>query len=831
MRKRMRVSLFILMAACGSLPAAPQKAAAQKASLEANQAAFLAQAPQHWGMLKTYCVGCHNAKTRTGGLAFDEMNPAAVPEQAKTWEAVVRKLRGGMMPPPGLRRPEKRESDAFVAWMEGYLDAFAALNPNPGEVALHRLNRKEYANAVYDLLGLRVDPSELLPQDAQSNGFDNIANVLQASPAFFNQYVAAARSIAVQAVGKTDVRPGSQTYLNPNKGAQAFHVDGLPLGTRGGFAVDHLFPADGEYEINLPSPLRGIWFIGIEHQSTLVVTLDGAEVYRTSIGGPEDERALDLDQSPAQEKIIARVKNIRFKSKAGPHQVAVTFIAQTLSESDDRLVSLGDSTGFDRMARVGSFEIRGPFDPTGAGTTPSRQRIFSCYPKAQSDEQACAKEIISGIAHRAFRRPVTESDMSGLIAFYEVGRNRGNFDEGIRSALTRILASPYFLYRATVPDPARKVADSTYRLTDLDIASRLSFFLWSSVPDAPLLEAAEAGRLTKDPPALAQQVRRLLADPHSHTLADNFAYQWLQLSALDEIVPDPKVFPSSDVRDEMIREVELFVDSVFRDDRSVVDLLTADYTYLNERLALHYGIHDVKGSAFRRVQLADSVRRGLLGKGAVLMVSSYPDRTSPVRRGSWILENLTGTPPAPPPPEVEALLKDNKVGAKVFKTVRERLAEHRSKPSCNACHGIMDPIGFALENFDAIGRWRTIEAFAGTPVDASGKLADGTPLSGPDDLRAALMRKPEQFVQTLTEKLMTYALGRTLEYTDMPAVRAIVHSAAADNYRFSSIVMGIVKSDAFQMKCVTDSVSESTKPAAPIRAKLQNQEAGTHVRH
>lgn len=775
-----------------------------------SPAVWLAQADKHWAMLNTYCVGCHNAKLRTGGLAFDELKPADVPEKAKTWEAVVRKLRGGMMPPPGLRRPDKSQSDAFVTWMEGYLDAAAAQHPNPGEVALHRLNRKEYSNAVADLLGVKIDASELLPQDAQSDGFDNIAGVLQASPAFFNQYVAAARSVAVQAVGRTDVRAGSQTYFNPNKGTQAFHVDGLPLGTRGGFAVDHVFPADGEYEINLPSPIRGIWFIGIEHQSTLIVTLDGVKVYETSIGGPEDERALDMDQSHAQEKIIARVKNIRFKAKAGPHQVAVTFLARTLSESDDRLVALGDNTGFDRMARVGSFEIRGPFNPTGLTATPSRERIFTCAPKAPAEEQACATKIISTIARRAYRRPVTKEDMGGLLAFYEAGRSRGSFDEGIRSALTRILASPFFLYRATVPDPANKVADSTYRLRDLEIASRLSFFLWSSVPDAQLLDVAEAGRL-KNPATLKQQVQRMLNDPHSRTLATNFAYQWLQLGGLAEIVPDPKVFPAADVREEMTQEVELFVDSVFRENRNVVDLLTADYSFLNERLALHYGIHEVKGDRFRRVQLADPVRRGLLGKGAVLMVSSYPDRTSPVRRGAWILENITGTPPAPPPPEVEALLKDNKVGAKVFKTVRERLAEHRSKPSCNACHGIMDPIGFSLENFDAVGRWRNIEMFAGTPIDASGNLADGTPLRGPADLQAALLRNPEQFVQTLTEKLMTYALGRTLEYYDMPAVRAIVKAAATDHYRFSSIVMGIVTSDAFQMKKVSEPVITAQK--------------------
>ncbi|HLK48556.1 MAG TPA: DUF1592 domain-containing protein [Bryobacteraceae bacterium] len=775
-------------------------------------APFVAQADQHWGMLKTYCVGCHNPKLRIGGIAFDEMNAGGVPQHAQTWEKVVRKLRGGMMPPPGMRRPDQGQADGFVKWMEGYLDAAAALDPNPGAVALHRLNRKEYANAIADILGLKLDASELLPADAQSDGFDNIADVLQTSPIFFNQYVTAARSVAVQAVGRRDARPGSQTYFNPNKGAQAFHVDGLPLGTRGGFAVEHFFTADGEYEINMPSLFRGIWTLGIEHQTTLIVTLDGVKVYQASIGGPEDERGLDIDGSRTQDKINARFKNIKFKATAGPHQVAVTFLALTLSEDDDRLQHLGDSIGFDRLTRVNSFEIRGPFNPTGLSTTPSRQRIFTCYPKTEAEEPACANQIIATIAHRAYRRPVSAADMRGLMAFYDAGRKRGDFDEGIRSALTRILASPYFLYRSTVPDPANKVADSIYRLRDLDMASRLSFFLWSSVPDDSLLEVAEAGQLKK-PVILDRQVRRMLADPHSSTLSTNFAYQWLQLGDLDQILPDPKAFPSADVRDDMVKEVELFVDSVIREDRSVTDLMTADYSFLNERLAAHYGIRNVKGDRFRRVHLDESYRRGLLGKGAVLMVSSYPDRTSPVRRGQWILENITGTPPAPPPPSVSALLKDNKVGEKVFKTVRERMAEHRNQTTCNACHGIMDPLGFALENLDAVGRWRNIEMFAGTPIDATGNLPDGTKLAGPDDLRGALMRKPEQFAQTFTEKLMTYALGRRLEYYDMPTVRKIVRNAAADNYRFSSLVMGIVASDPFQFKKVTD----GEKPPQPVQ--------------
>ena len=784
----------------------------------ADPASFLGeQAGTHWAMLDTYCAGCHNATVFAGSLDFNSLDPETIPGEAETWERVVRKLRGGMMPPPGARRPDPERIDDFVAWLEGYLDAAAAETPNPGRVALHRLNAKEYVNAVEDLLALKLDPTELLPRDDRSDGFDNIADVLQTTPTFFSQYVAAARSVAVLAVGRPDPGAGSQSYVRPadEEGKQAGHVDGLPLGTRGGFAVEHFFPADGEYEVNVNDMFPGdIYFAGAEHANDLIVLLDDVEIYRTRIGGEDDLLGIDIDQSPAIDAINSRLKEIRFGTTAGPHKVAVTFLGRTFAESDQRLSLLGPGGGMDRLMRITGFEVRGPFNPTGLSETPSRARIFSCYPESETEERACATRILSRLARQAYRRPPTDEDLRVLFEFYDAGRERGDFDEAIRSGLTRILASPYFLYRATEQNPENRVADGIYRLGDLELASRLAFFLWSSVPDDELLEAAEAGRLA-DPSVLEAQTGRMLADPKSETLTRNFAYQWLRLGDLAEIDPDPNVFPfaashrtvvgvDGDLRTEMVEEVMLFVDSVFREDRSVVDLLAADYTYLNERLSLHYGINGIRGSRFRRVTLDDSVRRGLLGKAGVLMVSSYPDRTSPVRRGAWILENITGTPPDPPPPDVESLLEDNEVGSKVFRSVRARLAAHSTQPSCNGCHGIMDPLGFALENFDAVGAWRDIEMFAGVPIDASGELPDGTPLAGPDDLRTALLRKPEQFVQTLTSKLLMYALGRTVEYRDMPAVRAIVRGAADNEYRFSSIVMGIVASDQFRLEQATE---------------------------
>jgi mono/diheme cytochrome c family protein len=745
-----------------------------------------------------YCVGCHNQRAKVGGLALDTVDLADPAAHAEVWEEAVRKLRGGLMPPPGSRRPAQAEVDAFVTSLERSLDAAAAANPNPGRVQLHRLNRAEYANAIEDLLALRIDAAALLPKDDEADGFDNVASVLTVSPSFLDQYISAARVVANRALGTPAPRPTSVT-LRPARGTdQSARVDGLPLGTRGGLSAEHLFPADGDYKMNIAG-LAGAGYVrGMEYQHTLVVSIDGVKVFQGQIGGEEDIKAIDQQQAPAVAAINGRFQNIPLKVTAGPHTVGVTFIARTYAESDEVLHAFKPGAGEDRIVRVSSVEIQGPFNPAGLGNTPSRQRVLICTPANAADELPCAKRILGSLARRAFRRPVTDQDLAAPLAFYTKARETGDFEAGIREALPTILASPKFLYRAERA-PGALAAGAVHRVGDLDLASRLSFFLTARVPDEPLLTAAERGTLS-DPKLLEAQVKRLLADQRSAALVTSFAFQWLKLRALDDIDPDAIVFPNFDdgLRDAFRRELALFVEAVFREDRSVLDLLTADFTYVNERLALHYGIRGIRGDRFRRVTLADQNRWGLLGKGGVLMATSYANRTAPVLRGAWILENLLGTPPAAPPPDVEGF-KENKDGEQAL-TVRQIMVEHRRNPSCNACHGVMDPLGFALENFDAIGEWRAQDRLARTPIDASGQLVDGTPVSGPVDLRKALMKRPDQFVQTLTERLMTYALGRTVEHDDMPAVRKIVRESARDNYRFSSIVMGIVKSAPFQMR-------------------------------
>jgi mono/diheme cytochrome c family protein len=800
---------------CAALAAA---ALAAPPALAQQDAALSAQAGEHWSLLEEHCFTCHNFEDWAGGVAFDVLSPETIAEDAETWEAAVRKLRGRLMPPPGEPRPDNARIDAFVGWMEASLDQAAAAHPHPGRVALHRLNRKEYANAVRDLLALALDPAELLPADDISDGFDNVANVLQVSPSFLDQYVAAARAVAVQAVGNPEPRAGSRSYVVPQdaEGKQTLHVDGLPLGTRGGMAVEHYFPADGEYVANVSDMIIGVYLLTLEFEHTFVLTLDGVPVYETTIGGEDDLRNADQFQTPVIDEINSRFKDIPFTATAGPHIVGATFVARSFAQSDARLQPLVPGNELDRVPRVYSVEIRGPFNPTGLSSTPSRDLIFSCAPRTESEEAPCADEILGRLARRAYRRPVGEEDLAVLRAFYEAGRARGGFEEGVRAGLTRILVSPDFLYRADTP-PEDAAPGEAFALGDLALAERLSFFLWSSIPDEELLGLAIAGRLS-DPAVRREQVLRMLADPRAENLAGNFAYQWLHLAKLDEVVPDPNIFPyasnhrdvvgpDGDIRDAFREEARLFVDSILRADESVVALLGARHTYLNEPLALHYGIGDVRGLRFRRVELADSTRWGLLGKGAVLMSTSYPNRTAPVLRGQWILENLMGTPPAAPPPGVEAL-KENIDGA-AAQTVRDRMVQHRADPTCNACHGVLDPLGLALENFDAVGRWRDVDRFAQAAIDASGELPDGMALNGPDDVRAALLARPEQFVQTFTEKLMTFALGRTIEHEDMPAVRKIVRDAAAEDYRFTSILLGIVESDAFLMSTAPEEVQEA----------------------
>ena len=763
-------------------------------------------------LLDTYCVTCHNQRTKTAGLMFDTMDLAKLPEHGDVWEKTVRKLRGGMMPPPGVRRPDQASVDSMVSWLERSLDEAAAAHPNPGRVALHRLNRAEYAAAIEDLLGIKIDPAALLPKDDEAEGFDNVASVLTVSPSFLDQYISAARVVSARAVGNPAARPGSQTY-RPTRGSdQSLRVDGLPLGTRGGLLVEHLFPADGDYKFNIPNMAIAGYVRGMEYKHTLIVTIDGVKVFQNTIGGEDDIKAIDQQQAPAVAAINSRFLDIPVKVTAGPHKVGVTFVARTYAEPDEVLHSFRPSAGEDRIPRIGSLEIQGPFNPTGVSQTSSRARVFVCQPKSASDELPCAKTILSALARKAYRRPITNADLDAPIQFYSAARALGDFDTAIRDALPTILASPKFLYRAE-RSPAGLAPGSIHAIGDVELASRLSFFLIGRAPDDELLTVAERRTLTT-PTVLEAQVRRLLADPRSESLVTSFAFQWLKMRALEEIDPDPIIFPNFDdsLRAAFRREMELFVDSILREDRPVLELLTANHTFVNERLALHYGIPDVRGDRFRRVTLTDANRWGLLGKGAVLLTTSYANRTAPVLRGAWILENLLGTPPSPPPPDVEAF-QENKDGEKQ-RSVREIMEQHRAKPSCNACHGVMDPLGFSLENFDAIGEWRAEDRYAGTAIDASGKLVDGTAVNSPADLRVALTRRPEQFVQTLTERLMTYALGRTVDYYDMPAVRKIVREAARDQYRFSSIVMGIVRSDAFRMRMVPEAERPSSSTAS-----------------
>jgi len=754
--------------------------------------------------IKQFCQGCHNDKAKTGGFSFQGITAESVSKDPRLFEKAVMKLRGRVMPPPGAKQPDGKAVDSLVAWLEDSLDKV----PNPSRITdqglLHRLNRREYENAVRDLLLVDVNAADLLPPDDTDQGYDNIAAALQVSPSFIEQYVIAARNVALLALGKRDSRPQGWTFKAP-AGNQLTHVPGLPLGTRGGILAKVDLPADGEYRINIADMATHIWGNGMEYENPLVVTFDNKIVYQTVIGGEEDSKLYDQVQSGALDRVNARLKNIKFQATAGPHKIGVTFRRQSFAESDDQLQIFAPGGGQDRSYRVSSFQLLGPFDVAGLSSTPSRDRIFSCHPAKDKTKtpEACAKEIFSSLAKRAYRRPVTNDDIAELMQYYADGAKQGGFESGVRAGITGMLASPFFLYRGEHV-PAGLKPGETYAISDLELASKLSFFLWNSIPDQELLDLANKNKL-RDPVTLNNQVRRMLADPRSSTLANNFLFQWLEMTRLDAVVPDTEVFPYAsgrmDPRQDFRTELALFADSIFREDRSIMDLLNARHTYLNERVALQYGITDVKGDEFRRVELKDSARWGLLGKGAILMAAAYPNRTSPVLRGKFILQYLQGVPPANPPPNVPTL-DDKNVGTTKALTVRQMMAKHRASPTCSSCHSVMDPLGFALENFDATGMWRDKDRFANTPIDSAGELPDGTKLSGPDDLRNALLRKPGQFAQTFVENLLTYAMGRTRDYYDMPTVRKIVRETAADNYKFSSIVDAVVKTDQFRMRRV-----------------------------
>jgi mono/diheme cytochrome c family protein len=763
--------------------------------------------------IKQYCVGCHNDKAKVGGVTFEGITAESVVRDPELFEKAVRKLRGRVMPPPGAKQPDGKAVDSLVAYLEDSLDRIPSQAHITDQVVLHRLNRQEYANAVRDLLSVEVNGTELLPPDDTAQGYDNIAAALQVSPSFIEQYVIAARNVAIEALGKRDARPQGWTF-KAGSGNQLTHVPGLPLGTRGGILANVDLPADGEYRINIADMATHIWGNGMEYENPLVVTLDNKIVYQTVIGGEEDSKLYDQVQSGALDRVNARLKNIKFQATAGPHKISVTFRRQSFAESDDQLQMFAPGGGQDRSYRVSSFQLLGPFDVNGLSSTPSRNRILTCDPAKDKSktQETCAKEIFSALAKRAYRRPVTNDDMAEIMEYYADGVKEGGFESGVRAGITGILASPFFLYRGERVPTGLKPGEK-YAITDLELASKLSFFLWNSIPDDQLLDLASKNKLG-DPAALAKQVQRMLADPRATTLASNFLFQWLDMKRLDDVIPDNDVFPYAsgrmDPRADFRTELTLFGDSIFREDRSVVDLLRASHTYLNERVALLYGITDVKGDEFRRVELKNSVRWGLLGKGAILMAAAYPNRTSPVLRGKFILANLQGVPPATPPPNVPTL-NDKDIGTTKALTVRELMARHRASPACSSCHSVMDPLGFALENFDATGMWRNKDRFAGTPIDAAGELPDGTQLKGPDDLRNALLRRPEQFVQTFVDGLLTYAMGRTREYYDMPTIRRIVRETAAKDYRFSAIVEAVVNSDQFRMRRAPQTVLSASK--------------------
>jgi len=757
-------------------------------------------ADAHLATIKQYCQGCHNDRAKTGGFSFQGITADSVSKDPKLFEKAVMKLRGRVMPPPGSKQPDGKTVDSLVSWLEDSLDKI----PNPERISdqglLHRLNRKEYQNAVRDLLLVDINADDMLPPDDTDQGYDNIATALQVSPSFIEQYVVAARNVALLALGKRDTRPQGWSF-KASSGNQLTHVPGLPLGTRGGILAKVDLPADGEYRINISDMATHIWGNGMEYENPLVVTVDNKIVYQTVIGGDEDSKLYDQVQSGALDRVNARLKNIKFQTTAGPHNIGVTFRRQSFAQSDDQLQQFAPGGGQDRLYRVNSFQLLGPFEVSGLSSTPSRDHIFTCHPAKDKTPEACAQEIFSSLARRAYRRPVTTDDVAELMQYYTDGAKNGGFESGIRAGITGMLASPFFLYRGEHVPAGMKPGD-TYPISDLELASKLSFFLWNSSPDDQLLDLAAKHKLS-DPATLNQQVRRMLADPRSSTLASNFLFQWLEMTRLDAVVPDTEVFPYAsgrmDPRQDFRKELELFADSIFREDRSVMDLLSAKHTYLNERVALHYGITDVKGDDFRRVELKDSARWGLLGKGAILMAAAYPNRTSPVLRGKFILQYLQGVPPANPPPNVPTL-DDKNVGTTKALTVRQMMAKHRASPTCASCHAVMDPLGFALENFDATGMWRDKDRFANTGIDSQGELPDGTKLNGPDDLRNALLRHPDQFVQTFVENLLTYAMGRTRDYYDMPTVRKIVRETAAQNYRFSAIVEAVVKTDQFRMR-------------------------------
>ena len=796
--------------------------AAQAGPVQAVQAAAAGTSSQR-ALVDKYCVTCHNKRTRQGGLELDGVNVDRVTEHPEVWEKVARKLRTGAMPPVGLPKPDDQSMNGFVGWLEDSLDKAAAASPNPGRPAVHRLNRSEYTNAVRDLLNLEIDGAALLPADTTGFGFDNNADVLSVSPGLLERYLGAARKISRLAIGDPSVKPGLQTYSLPymvllQDGRMS---DELPFGSRGGAVFRHVFPVDGEYliKVTMQRAYLDTEPRGLPTREMVDIRIDGVRQALLPIGGPEavgpNPYASNDMKRPADENL-----KIRTRLTAGSHAISVTFQNRTWyqegvgpsrfpASSFGRQSAKGTSVGFGRVEMaVDTLHIEGPFEGATPAQSPSRRAIYVCSPPAQAaarpvrtgaaaEETACARRVLSRLARRAYRRPVRPADMTVLMDFFQTGYVQGGFDAGILRGLERILVSPYFIYRVEA-EPKQARAGVPFRISHIELASRLSFFLWSSIPDETLLALAEAGRL-REPAVLEQQVTRMLADPRANAMTDNFFGQWLFLRNMRLHRPDPKAFMDFDenLREAFITETKLFTASQVREDRSVTELLTANYTFANDRLARHYGIPNIYGPRFRRVTFDDNRRGGILGQGSLLSVTSMSNRTSPVKRGAWLLEHLLGTPPPPPPPNVPPLTESSE-GTKVATSVRERMEQHRKNPACAACHSKMDPLGFALENFDGVGQWRDDDGES--RVDASGVMPDGTKFAGPAEFRQALLRRPDAFVTTVASKLLTYSLGRGVESYDMPAVRRIVRESAADDYRWSSLIIEIVKSLPFQMR-------------------------------
>jgi hypothetical protein len=761
-------------------------------------------------LIDRYCVECHDDVEMTANLSLEDVDLNTVGHDAEMWEKVVRKLRAGMMPPPNFERPGDEDYAALRDWVEAEIDRSAPLNP--GTKVLHRLNRTEYANVVRDLLALEIDPAMFLPPDDSSRGFDNIAGSLTISPTLIETYATAATKIARMAVGfwKT---PTESLYIKKTDSSQVYQLEGMPFGTRGGTTVTHVFPADGEYAFTVRNLGVGIYIPGEQ----LELSIDGQRVHTwlyTNMGlsaGMDSEADGEL--------------TITVPITAGSRDVGLTFVATNFRPSLDvaqhfarKSLENGQVNELSNYPVIGALNIQGPFNASRPTESASLEKVFTCRPASASDEERCAREIVSTLLRRAFRRPVTAGDLEIFMGFYENGRTTGTFDDGIELALRRVLASPQFLIRAE-QEPESRVPGEIYRISDLELASRLSFFLWSSIPDDELLAVAGENRLS-DTDVLEQQVRRMLADPRSESLVTNFGKQWLYLRNLATTAPDQTVFPDWDdeLREGFARETELVLQNIIREDRSVLEILDADYTFLNERLARHYGVPNIYGSHFRRVPLGPELdyRRGILGQGSFLSTTWVQNnRTSPVKRGIWVLENILGTPPPEAPPNVPGLEETQAEGPGGKLTLREQLALHRASEPCASCHKLMDPIGFALENFNADGQWRTLDGGAGgTPIDVAAELWDGTPVSGPVELRQAVMRYSPQFMRMATEKLMTYALGRGVEYFDMPVIRSIVRDAERADNRFSSIVLGIVNSAPFQMRTKSEAIATDSATAA-----------------